>query len=257
LRVLDIDLDIFVSPINDHHSSTRLRDEKCVLTSDDAIDYFLTHKCGLSSSAPKPGAVFEEHNELFDVLKRLVESNQLADSFELVHVDAHADLGFGQWSPFEYLLTDLMHRPVHERTSPERGPKGLNRGTVLLFIAACEWISKLYYVHHPDDGDDVRELLLDWNDETEQMSLQIPKCTTDEMDRIISYGVTVDRWEMLSECCIPGRLIPFERSTIESYTGPSEFDFVFLTRSPGFTPRKADAVFEKIRSMICPIGDWE
>jgi hypothetical protein len=257
VRILDIDLDVFVTPINYVHSSTRLPDEDYAITPKTTIDHFLMQRCGLSSSFPKPGGVFEEHDELFDTLNELVQSKQLKVPFELVHVDAHADLGMGQWCPFEHLLTDLMHRPVHERTIPVRGQNGLNRGTVMLFIAACEWISKFHYVHHPDDGSDFRELLLDWNDETEQISLQIPKCTTDEMDRVTSYGATVDRWKMLSECCIPGRLIPFELSTIDSYAGPSDFDFVFLTRSPGFTPCKADAIFEKIRSMICPIGDWE
>ncbi len=252
LRVLDIDLDIFVSPINDRHSSSRLRDEECELTSDDAIDYFLMHKCGLSSSAPKPGAVFEEHDELFDVLKSLIESNQLADSFELVHVDAHADLGFGQWPPFEYLLTDLMHRPVHERTSPARGPKGLNRGTVLLFIAACEWISKLYYVHHPDDGEDVPTLLLDWSNDSDRCSLHVPRCS---MEDINASKLPFLDWNVLSKRCSRGTLIPIESSTIVTYCGPEEFDFVFLTRSPGFTPPKADAVFERIRSLIAPLGD--
>jgi hypothetical protein len=255
MRVLDIDLDIFVTPINHVNSSLRLSDEKHELTPQAIIDRFLIEKCGLSNATPLPGAVLEEHDELFDVLKDLINSKQLLTPFELVHVDAHADLGMGQWSPFEYLLADLMHRPVQERTSPSRGDSGLNRGTVMLFIAACEWLSKFHYVHHPKDGVDFRELLLDWDSEKEQLSLHIPTCLQTDMIQITSSGLLTDRWEQLSGCCSPGRLIPFELSTLESYTLTEKFDFVFLTRSPGFTPPKADALFEQIRSFIKPVGD--
>lgn len=255
MRVLDIDLDIFVTPINHINSSFRLADEEHELTPQAIIDQFIIEKCGLSTTTPTPGAAFEEHDELFDVLKYLINSKQLLAPFELVHVDAHADLGMGQWSPFEYLLTDLMHKPVHERADPLRGHQGLNRGTVTLFIAACEWLSKLHYVHHPDDGEDFRELLLHWDVEKEQLSLQIPTCSQDDMNRIKSSGMPTDRWGRLSNCCSTGRLIPFELSTLDSYAEPGKFDFVFLTRSPGFTPPKADAVFERIRSFIMPIED--
>lgn len=255
MRVLDIDLDIFVTPINHLNSSLRLSDEEYELTPQPIIDQFLIEQCGLNTTAPTPGAVLEEHDELFDVLKDLINSKKVCVPFELVHVDAHADLGMGQWSPFEYLLTDLMHKPAQERTDPLRGDLGLNRGTITLFIAACEWLSKLHYVHHPDDGEDFRELLLHWDVKKEQLSLQIPKCSQDEMNRIKSSGMLTERWDRLSKCCTTGRLIPFELSTLDSYAVPEKFDFVFLTRSPGFTPPKADKVFERIRSFIMPIGD--
>jgi len=252
MRILDLDLDVFVTPINHIHSSIRLQDGEYELTNQTIIDHFLIDKCGLSSSAPKHGAVFEEHDELFDILKELVESKQLTVPFEVVHVDAHADLGLGQWPPFEYLLTDLMHRPINERSSPVRGQKGLNRGTVLLFIAACEWISKLYYVHHPADGEGVPTLLLDWNDDSDRCSLHVPKCSREDIN---ASKVPFLDWNVLSERCTRGTLIPIESSTLENYCGPEEFDFVFLTRSPGFTPPKADAVFERIRLMIAPLGE--
>ncbi len=259
MRVLDIDLDIFVTPINGIHSNSRLLDDDHSLMLPNEIDNFLLNKCGLSSASPKPGAVFEEHDQMFDAIRELVESNRLVAPFELFHVDAHADLGAGQVTPFEYLLTELMHQPITERTKPQRGNGGLNRGTVLMFVAACEWISKLVYVHHPDDGNDLPTILLDCDEEGEQLYLRMPSCSASVFQKAWKTFSTPPNakafWDHLEEVCHFDKRILFERTSIQMCGELPNFDFVFLTRSPGFTPPKADAVFERMQSLIRPYGE--
>ena len=193
--------------------------------------------------------LFEEHDELFDAIKALVASGTISAPFELVHVDAHADLGVGQWKPYEYLLTDLMHREVEERLDPVRGNEGLNRGTVVLFLAACKWIDKFHYVYHPGDGKDFSELFLDYEPETEQLFLQIPKCSKECLEHSKPPYVPVIE---LSSRCELGTRIPFRLTEQKDFQDPG-FDFAFLTRSPGFTPPKADALYEQIARYIGPL----
>lgn len=69
----------------------------------------------------------------------------------LVHVDAHDDLGCD--SSLEYVLTDYFNRSLEDRYSPETGTGKLHAGNFLVFLAACGWLSKMTFVHHPQwDG---------------------------------------------------------------------------------------------------------
>ena len=243
VRILDLDLDIFVTPINQIHSARRPSDLDYEVLPIEKVDNFLIERCGLTEKSPTPGRVFEEHDELFDLIKGLVVSGVVSSPFELVHVDAHADLGAGQWKPYEYLLTDLMHREVKDRLDPVRGCEGLNRGTVVLFLAACEWLGKFHYVYHPDDGEDFSELFLDYDLDTEQLFLQIPKCSKESVQQCKPPFFSITD---LRNRCELGPRIPFCLTELKDFNEPG-FDFVFLTRSPGFTPPKADALFEEIR----------
>jgi hypothetical protein len=247
-RILDLDLDIFVTPINQIHSDRRLSDDEYNVLPLDQVHHFLTKCCGLIEQAPTPGKVFEEHDELFGHLKCLIDSGALRPPFELVHVDAHADMGAGQWKPYEYLFTDLMHRQAKDRAEPVKGSGGLNRGTVVLFIVACEWLNKIHYVHHADDGKDFCEAFLEYDVQLDKLFFQIPRCSQNQFQQwkppFNSILDVRETWEL-------GPRIPFLISPLRDFCEPG-FDFVFLTRSPGFTPRKADVVFDEIRKYIQP-----
>lgn len=249
VRILDLDLDIFVTPINQIHSDGRLNDDEYEVLPVDEVDHFLKEHCGLSEEAPTPGQLFEEHDELFEAIKGLIASGRVSAPFELVHVDAHADLGVGQWKPYEYLLADLMHRKVKDRVDPVRGCEGLNRGTVVLFLAACEWLNKFHYVYHPADGTDFSELFLDYDLNSEQLFLQIPRCSRECIQQAYPPYTSIDS---LKSRCKMGPRIPFYLTRLEDFSEPG-FDFIFLTRSPGFTPPKADAVYETIKRFILPL----
>ena len=246
MRILDLDLDIFVTPINQIHSDSRLSNDEYDVLALEQVHQFMTKSCGLTDSAPIRGRTFEEHDELFDCLKYFIAIGELQTPFELVHVDAHADMGAGQWTPYEYLLTNLMHRQSQDRVDPVKGSSGLNRGTVVLFLAACDWLSKIHYVHHADDGKDFCEVFLEYDNSTDELFFQIPRCSKTQFQKWKPPFNDVldlrDQWEL-------GKRIPFQISPLGDFCEPG-FDFLFLTRSPGFTPPKADVVFESIRKYI-------
>jgi hypothetical protein len=270
-RILDVDLDIFVTPISQFHSDTRLRDEEYDVVDIETVKRFMEVQCGLCVGAPKPGGVFEEHDELFSAIKSFVQEGRIQTPIDLVHVDAHADLALGQWAPISYLLRDLMHRPAAERLDPILGSGGLNRGSVILFLVATEWLKSLGYVHHPDDGNDFREFFLEYEmgrDELEHPDFE--QCRDDpryqkmlaeapttgqsyfHIPRLKDPKAVIDL--LYVDSTVPrisekGRRIPFNRVPWREFNDPG-FDFVFVTRSPGFTPPSADAVFELLCSYV-------
>tara|TARA_R110002072_G_scaffold273413_2_gene434280 strand:- start:3637 stop:4398 length:762 start_codon:yes stop_codon:yes gene_type:complete len=249
-RILDIDLDVFVTPIGTIHADNRLSDDNYSVFSRDQVRTFLEGQCGLRRDSPTPGKIFEEHDEVFDHVKHLIDNGQLKTPFELVHVDAHADMGAGQWLPYEYLFTDLMRRPVSERQSPTRGDAGLNRGTFVLFLAACEWLGAIHYVHHPDEDMDFSEVLLSFDLEADQLLFQIPSCTSEQFARWRPPFTAAARpadWQL-------GTLIPLNLTPRDQFSA-TDYDFAFLTRSPGFTPPAADPLFELISEyVLCSEG---
>jgi hypothetical protein len=73
---------------------------------------FLTKRCRLD--APRPGFVVERHNELFYLWGDAIKAGQMASPFEVVHVDAHADLGLGDAS-YAYVMGELAFEPIEHR----------------------------------------------------------------------------------------------------------------------------------------------
>src|ERR1700721_4274969 len=103
-RLLGIDLDIFVSPIECMHRNNRPQDDLCDIWPAEDVRRFLEDVCHLDRNHPTPGLVFEEHDELFDGAAWLIEQKAIAVPFDLVHVDAHADIACGQGVAMSYVL---------------------------------------------------------------------------------------------------------------------------------------------------------
>ena len=250
MRVLDLDLDVFVSPIVHVHSAIRPSDADYTVWDAHSVRDFLEVKCGLSNLKPTLGAVFDEHDEIFDFINVQIAHGKMSPPFDLVHVDAHADMGCGQWLPIRYLLTDLMHRNQKDRLSPVRGTNGLNRGTITLFLAAAGWLGSLNYVHHEDDGTDFSELFLDYDIKSGAVYFQVPCCTMTDYQAAIK-AIPMPPSQTLISKCSKGTLVPFEVTPISKF-GQGGFDVILATRSPGFTPPKADSLFDIIREYINP-----
>src|SRR4051812_38877731 len=96
-RVLDLDLDFFIDGPPAHwkrYDGGRLdSDDNPPWPLDRAIE-FLAHRCNLNSKLP--GFVVEHHGELFARWRDAINAGILRPPFELIHVDAHADLGLGE-----------------------------------------------------------------------------------------------------------------------------------------------------------------
>jgi hypothetical protein len=241
MRVLDLDLDLFVSPIaTTKDAYTRLCPEKYKPWSESAVRHFLEHHCGLSSQKKVLGRVITHHHEAFYFLRDLIQGKKATPPFELVHADAHADLGMGD-AAYPYIMSELLHLSLFDRMTPDESEIG--PGNYLVFAIACRWVSSLNYVHHVDGGDDVMDI--HFKDFTEHSGfIQLKRC-----------GSFVEDWDggYNNVSCKVLSLEPpvqFGKVAANSYSEREKFDLIVLSKSPGFTPVTCDPLIEVVSEYI-------
>jgi hypothetical protein len=239
-RLLDLDLDFFLDDVEYFSGGTRrLSDDDFHPWEAVRVQRFLEDRCGLSRDGRIPGRVVTHHYEAFLWWRDLVEVGTLVPPFEVVHVDAHADLGCGDAS-WSSIMGELLHRPVAERTYPEEGGfTGLNAGNYLAFAAACRWLSKVTYVRNLKSNDDLQYLLFKNNDPQSGL-LQLRKCAPESLKDFlrIQYG-SFDVIELEPE-------IPFSVVSPENFLASGPFAFAVLSQSPSFTPLSSDGLIPVI-----------
>jgi hypothetical protein len=152
MRVLDVDLDFFLDRIVLDQSSDgpRLNLAEFRPWKADQVRQFLVERCGLSPDSRIRGKFVKHHHEAIYWWRELIRSGELTKPFEVVHVDAHADLGAGMFAfSQQYIAHELLYQPIAQREEPTEGAKAMNAGNYLLVAIACHWLSRLTYVMHP------------------------------------------------------------------------------------------------------------
>ncbi|TAM69149.1 UPF0489 family protein [Mycobacterium sp.] len=239
-RVLDIDLDFFVTPPVYRPGDTGRPSptEYSVQTGNAAFD-FLRHQCGLQG--PVRGFLTETHDQLFLMWRKAIADGILVPPFHVTHVDAHADLGNGD-NGYAYVMTSLLFSTPEERQfpSPAQGEVGLTEVNFLLFAIACRWINSLEYVYGPGGGsDEIAPVMRDFD--LHANAIRLAAMTKKNLSRAISSGfrhnVAVEHFEPE---------IPYEHGPRERFYADSPYDFVCLTRSPLYTPSTADPLYDAI-----------
>jgi hypothetical protein len=239
LRILDIDLDLFVHGVEYFRNSTdeRLDPEDFPSWSVADAVAFLTNRCGIRDRLP--GFVVEHHGELFGRWRDAIGAGRLRTPFHVTHADAHADLGMGD-SGYVYLMTSLLYSRPDDRRFPDGGEHGhVSDGNYLAFAVACRWISDLVYVSHTGGRGDVLPHLMERFD---QDAAHIQLAAVSESD-------------LRANCVTPQNLkpdhleppVPFSSSACHEFHADEPFDVVCLARSPGFTPPDSDVIFDEIR----------
>lgn len=246
--MLDIDLDFFLSDIEHFRTGRgRLPDGLYVPWRVERVAEYLVEQCGLNPAKAVPGSVVRQHHEVFDIWRRLVQSGELCPPFDVVHIDAHADLGMGD-AGWCYIMGELLHRPVSDRTEPKRGTlSGLRPGNFLLFAIACRWIRSLTYVHHPRMRErncgkhDIPDLLFRDNDPTAS-ELQLKVYPQD-----CRWWVTspTEHAPLRTEPAVPIAMVD-----CDDYQQDRPFDFAFVSHSPSHTPPAADVLLDVIGSFV-------
>lgn len=238
-RLLDIDLDFFVHGAAHWRASDgdRLEEDAYPSWSIDDVAGFLSERCGLTE--PLPGFVVEHHGEALDIWRHAFEVGTFTAPLDVTHVDAHADLGFGD-AGFVYLMTELLHQPVEERCNPKRGSDGLGDGNWLAFAAACRWVGDLTYVFNEGGGDDLlRHHMEDFD--TKASNLQLKRVDPAAWERVSTrIGANPD-------VAFEEPRIPIKCRRWDEYETDVAFDAISLCRSPGFTPASSDEIFDWIR----------
>lgn len=242
MRILDLDLDFFISDIAHFISSDsdRLDDEDYKPWGEKETRAFLEEKCGLSKLNPVKGRVIKHHDEAFFFWRELINKNLLEPPFEVIHVDAHADLGLGDAS-WAYILSDLLSLPPAERINPKtNGMYGLGFGNYLAFSIACRWISHLTFVLHPKWENDLPfSLLKDFDDSSGAIQLKL----FDKKD------IDVDRIRKAKPISVEPE-VPLKLQRYYDYVTREPFDYIILCQSPGYTPSSADKLIPIIEEYI-------
>jgi hypothetical protein len=114
MRILDLDLDFFQYEVAMMvaHDGDRLDGEDYPPWPVAEALSFLEERCLLREKLP--GAAVEHHVEVFHLIGQAIEADLIEAPFELVHVDAHADLGLGD-AGYAYLMSALAFEPIEER----------------------------------------------------------------------------------------------------------------------------------------------
>lgn len=243
MRILDIDLDFFLSRIATYvDGNDRLQESDGFIPWTEAeVRNFLEKNCGLDQNNPTKGAYCIQHHEVFAFWRRLIFDGRLETPFEVIHVDAHADFGLGDAS-WSYIIGDILHKPIKERFFPdEDGLSGLGEGNYLAFALACRWINKLSYVHHPDREDDFIQYYFKDFDENSGY-LQLPKYNKDKLYN--PYFYKEDEPISLEPP------VPFNLIIGSKYRAVKMFSYVFLTQSPSYTPQASDKLIPVIMEYI-------
>ncbi|MGZ6693845.1 MAG: hypothetical protein ACXVHQ_41490 [Solirubrobacteraceae bacterium] len=255
-RVLDLDLDFFLDDVADSrpYDGPRLSANDYYPWEIAKVVSFLRDRCLLDGRLP--GVAVENHGEVFGVWRGAIDEGRLVAPFHVTHVDANADLGANE-TGHRYLLTDLMHADPAGRRHPRVAEDKFSDGSYLAFAAACRWLSELVYVCYVDpdyacsqyqgpfDGKprDLHPWLME-GFTVEAENIRLAPLTEEQFSELYEFNSERPRIETDEP------RIPFHRVPWPDFYAHEPFDFIFLARSPAYTPASADPIFDEIRRLF-------
>ncbi|MCB9555208.1 MAG: UPF0489 family protein [Deltaproteobacteria bacterium] len=183
---------------------------------------------------------------MFPFLRGLIDDGHLAVPLRLIHIDAHADLGMGD-AAYIFLITDLLHRPLGERADNFPDDDGLTSGNWLAFAIANQWVSQLLFPQRDDEADDFFPFY--W-DPKQPEELRMRAATKNQVDDVISGRSSIDDFRVNVPATEPP--VSMHRPPLsELHEGPA--DFMFVCRSPNYSPAAADPLFDRVCERIQPL----
>jgi hypothetical protein len=250
-RILDLDLDFFVHPtahsVADYDPHRDESDYAVDAVSD--VQSFLGNQCKITADRNLPGGELVHHVGAFWLIERWLRQGMLVAPFEIVHVDAHADIGLGEAS-WVYLLSDFLALPLAARREPPQRTGALTSGNYLTFLIANRWVKKLTYVFPRDSaasrgvgtqdepGDLLTELFL--NLDSRSGIIALPHFSREEVEEAF---YRTPRSKPLSV----EPPVEFSSVTKSEYRAANPFTHVILAQSPSFVPLSALALLPVLR----------
>jgi hypothetical protein len=240
ISFLNLDLDAFLSDVA--HSVSG--DERCdpdfyKPLGETGLRTFLEEQCHLSPLRRVPGRFVVHHDGAFDYWKELVAKHRT--QIDLIHVDAHADLGMGDASWF-HIVSEHLFLPPEERCDPPRGSSCLNLGSYIAYALAARWIASVTYVHHPMyGGKDIPPVYFENNNSDPPNGIQL-KAFDPAVIAIYKKGA-LDYDDLTAQHASKLEpLVPLTKVAVPDFHANRPFQYALLCQSPGFTPETADAL---------------
>lgn len=256
MKILDLDLDYFLdSPVfnRDHTSDERVKDEECIgsVWSEDRVRDFFENRLGLSRKKKVPGRILKGHDEALYFWEELVNKGLLVAPFSVIHIDSHADLGFGGTS-VRFVLEELLAYPSECRNSRccrdfevDGRFSQIDIGDYLLFAIAFGLVSEITFCANPctDVGYVPHDILVKPIPETISTPETFPIRLRLKDDTLCRQRIAD------SEIKIPFHII----QAVEDVNIDGDYAFVSIAQSPNYTPQNADFILEIFREYIVEI----
>lgn len=263
MRVLDLDMDYFMTEIANTPFSYKERlaeeDYGNSVWSAEEVRQFLEHNLGLSKTHKIPGKIVSGHNEALFFWEELINGKKLSDSFDVVHVDSHADLGLGDAS-WSFLQSAFLTLPIDSRRKISEYEfcdkiKRISIGDYLLWAVAYKMVSSITYCANPygDKNDYVLDTLKDFHEEyiwdkPVKNYIQLKYNKTMEMPDYDSSDAYKKKYleGAIKDPEVEMLIIP----TIEDVKFDGNFDYAVMAQSPNYTPASADFILDIFREYI-------
>lgn len=258
MKILDLDMDYFMTEIaNTPFSCEERLDEEYYggsVWTEEKVRQFLERNLGLSKTNKIPGRIVEGHNEALFFWEELINSKRLSDSFDVVHVDSHADLGLGDAS-WSFLQSAFLTLPIESRRRIREYEfcdkiKRISIGDYLLWAVAYKMISSITYCANPhgDKNDYVffhEEYI--W-DKPVRNYIQLKYNKTMEMPEYDSSNAYKKKYleGAIKDPEVELLIIP----TIDDVRFARDFDYAVMAQSPNYTPASADFIMDIFREYI-------
>jgi len=229
------------------HGSERLCSEEYEPWPEHQVIEFLECQLGLSKRTRITGRVVTHHHQAFYFWKYLIRRGKLTTPFDIVHADAHADLGMGDAS-WPYIMGELLHGKLPDRAKPRRGGKtGIGPGNYLAFAVACRWVRTLTYVQHREGGNDLPRIHFK-NFRENSGFIELKRCRP-------GFELDCPWCRDYEECQVieVEPAVPFRKVPDNEYFSKAAFDLIVLSKSPAFTPATCDPLIEIVREYMFEI----
>jgi hypothetical protein len=231
MRFLDLDLDFFLNK-NAYASglgASRLGAEYQPWSTS-RVRRFLEDRCGLSTDDTVPGKTFDSHEEVLWFWRELSETGRLPVPFEVIHIDAHPDMWVGGGL---YRTTDYLHLDPERELTILAG-KPIHSGNYLTFALAYGWISSLIWVPLLKYRKDIPP----WDADARALMMQLTS-------RKSGRSLVSKQGVLEKEKDIPFKILPWNK-----FKNGERFEYMALSRSPGFTPPESDGLIAVIESYM-------
>lgn len=253
MRVLNLDLDFFLNErAHGRKDDPNSRPDNWGLVpwKADAVVEFIENALNLRTKVP--GAVVVSHHEVFYHWRDLIERGALNTPFFACHVDAHSDLGCGT-PAWVYLHSDFLELSLAARRYPMEGDEGLNFANFMAFAIGNRWFSAIDFVVPSFWRNDFPIPMFPSSEvlkPNRELQIELLHAPREQIEACVSEGRrrVTSILKSRNEPKIPLHLLAHD-SVRGRYDGQN-WDYVFLSHSPGYVPTAADALLPVISAYI-------
>lgn len=236
IRILDIDLDFFLDCKERPRKINKRKLNKYQPWKASEVKRFLENNCGLDLIKKPLGKEFLHHHEVYLFCKNLKEKDKEI-KFHLDHIDAHADLGICDTKVISIFNDDELVLANESWITDEKEKKyDLNPGNFILFFLLQGWLSYLTYINHP------HLLYSDIN----------KKVLCEKSNKLCVKYFDSNNKETVAKN-FP--YVPFFQLDYRTFNNCHKYDYIFLTKSPDYTPIASDGLIPIISNYFVKINN--